>query len=402
MSNTLIVGDLHLGKGLTIGRPGFGLGLNSRIADQFKLLDWVLEQALQRHVSVIIFTGDIFEDVKPDYILSDALIQWLKKCETENIDVHIIAGNHDIKRSGGNYFSPLNLIQSSEIENTTVHKQVDTIYNGTVGFTLFPFRDRRSFNCNTTTEAIAKVEELLSWEVTEIPDTYDKVLIGHLAIEGSIFVGDEIEDIANELMCPPMIFNGYHHVWMGHVHKPQIHRQKPHVAHIGSLDISDFGETDHQKILIHYDSKMPGKFETIPVPSRPLRRVKITVPEFADVNQTIADELQKMNKLTPLNNAIVKLEVQLTGTDANADRGKVEKLLQEYGAFHVSSFTESRMSFVIPEDKRKNLDNTIEPKQAVRMFVMDSKEISLESEEDRAILLQMCNEIIEEHQQGEK
>lgn len=214
MSNTLIVGDLHLGKGLTIGRPGFGLGLNSRIADQFKLLDWVLEQALQRNVTVIIFTGDIYEDVKPDYILSDAFIQWLKKCETENIDIHIIAGNHDIKRSGGNYFSPLNLIQSSEIENTTIHKQVDTIYNGTVGFTLFPFRDRRSFNCNTTTEAIAKVEELLSWEVTEIPDTYDKVLIGHLAIEGSIFVGDEIEDIANELMCPPMIFNGYHHVWM--------------------------------------------------------------------------------------------------------------------------------------------------------------------------------------------
>lgn len=399
MSNTLIVGDLHLGKGLTMGRPGVGLGLNSRIADQFKLLDWILEQALERNVTVIIFTGDIYEDVKPDYVLSDGFIQWLKKCEVECIDVHIIAGNHDIRRSGANYFSPLNLIQSSEIENVTVHKQVDTIYNGTVGFTLFPFRDRKSFGSATTTEAIAKVEELLSWEVTDIPDTYDKVLIGHLAIEGSIFVGDEIEDIANELMCPPMIFNGYDYVWMGHVHKPQVHRQTPHVAHIGSLDLSDFGETDHQKILIHFNSRSPNKFETIPVPSRPLRRVKIVVPEFADATQIIADELAKIDAKTPFSKSIVKLEVQLAGTDANADRGKIQKLLEQYGAFHVSSFTESRSTFVVPEEKRKNLDNTIDPKQAVKMYV-ESEAVGAETEEDRLAILQLCYEIIDEHSEG--
>lgn len=398
MSNTLIVGDLHLDKGLNMGRPGVGLGFNSRIEDRLKLLEWVIDQAILKNVTVIILTGDIFEDIKPDYSVSDAFIRWLKKCESLDIDVHIIAGNHDIRRSGSNYFSPLNIIQSAEIENVTVHKQVNTVYNGTVGFTLFPFRDRKAFNCNTLSESVAKVEDLLVWEREEIPNTYDKVLVGHLAIEGSMFVGDEVEDVANEIMCPPMIFNGYDYVWMGHVHKPQVLRQKPHVAHIGSLDLSDFGETDHQKVLIHFDSKLPNKFETIPVPSRPLKKIKIQVPEFADVNQTIIDEIEKYNKLNPLANSIIKLEIQLSQNDVNADRSKIETLLSSLGAFHVNSFTESRNISLIPDEKKKDISNTIDPKQAVKIFC---NSLTYENLEEEDTLVNMCNEIIDEFNLGE-
>ena len=38
---------------------------------------------------------------------------------------------------------------------------------------------------------------ILQYEVEDIPDTYDKVLVGHLALEGSIIVGDEFDDANN-------------------------------------------------------------------------------------------------------------------------------------------------------------------------------------------------------------
>ena len=250
MSVTLIIGDVHLGKGLSIGKPGIGNALNSRVQDQIKLLDWALDQAIDHHVGTIILTGDICEDPKPDYILIELFIYWLKKCEMNNIEVHIIAGNHDIKRTGIQYKSFLDLISAAELPSVTVYKHVNTIFKNGVGFTLFPFRDRSSLDGRTEAEALYKISSTLSYELASIPQEYDKVLIGHLALKGSIFVGDEFDNLANELMCPLNLFRGYDYVWMGHVHKPQVRRRKKqHIAHIGSLDISDFGETDHKKIV---------------------------------------------------------------------------------------------------------------------------------------------------------
>src|ERR1700748_1779591 len=103
MNKTLIVGDLHLGKNFALGKPGIGNALNSKAADQAKLLDWIFDQAIENYVRTIIFTGDVYEDPKPDYVLVNIFIQFLKKCEISKIEVHIIVGNHDLKRTGAQY-----------------------------------------------------------------------------------------------------------------------------------------------------------------------------------------------------------------------------------------------------------------------------------------------------------
>lgn len=392
---TMIVGDLHLGRSCSIGKPGLGSALNSRIADQFYLLEWILEQAIDNNVTSIVLTGDICEDVKPDYIIMILFIQWIKKCESNNIEIHIIAGNHDIMRSGTHYTSSLDIIQSAEIPNTFIHKQIETVYNGMVGFTLVPFRDRRSFNLESTQQSINRIKDILLYESIEIPYTYNKVLIGHLAIEGSIIVGDEFDDTANELMCPIEMFQNYEYVWMGHVHKPQVRSQKPYVAHIGSMDISDFGETDHKKIIVIFNPSLPNLFKEIIIPTRPLRRIRVLIPSNEiNTNKIILDAIDTVEKETSFKDAIVKLEVQLMGPDVpNADRSLIEKTIYNYGAHYISNFMESRTITVVPIEKKSTLDSTISPKIAVKMY---SDHLTFESD-DKQKFINICNDIIEEY-----
>jgi exonuclease SbcD len=397
MPATLVVGDIHLGKGLNIGKTGIGSSLNSRILDQYKLCDWILDVAHERNVTSVILTGDIFEDAKPDYVLVDFFLQWLRRGVTQGIEWHIIAGNHDIRRSGSNYTSVLDVIKSSDLSDVYVYKQIDTIYHGLTGFTLVPFRDRKGLNSNSLAEATNRIENLLRYEAAQIPTSYNKVLIGHLAIEGSMFVGDEIDDINNELMCPLTMFSEYDYVWMGHVHKPQVLSANPHIAHIGSLDLSDFGETDHQKILILFDSKIPNNFEEIPVPSRPLRKLKISVPEFTDSTQVITEAIQQFAQTNDLSNSIMRIEATIMGGDApHTDRNKIEELCYKtYNVYNICSFTESRQTTVVPPEKRHDMDNTIDAKSAVKRY---ADTLNFESEEEKQLFISESIDIINECQ----
>lgn len=394
MSVTLIVGDLHLGKGVSIGKPGLGNALNSRIVDQIKLLDWVFERAIDRHADCIILTGDICESPKPDYILIELFTEFLKKCESYNIYVHIIAGNHDLKRTGSRRASYLDLIAAMDIPTVRVHKNIKTVFREGVAFTLMPFRDMRSMGCADNETALDKLSELLPYELAEIPPTSDKVLVGHLAIEGSIYVGDEFDNLANELMCPPEMFHGYEYVWMGHVHRPQELCDDPYVAHVGSLDISDFGETDHAKLIIVYDTENPNKFDEITIPTRPLRHIPVNVPAGFDSTIYVLKNIRAVHKAGSLKNAIVKVEIKLLDESTDGvNRDAIEEEIYNLGAFHICSLQESRMVSVASVSQQLIADNTIKPRAAIDIYADATEFESVKHEQD---FIEMCRNIVEE------
>src|SRR5271168_2829929 len=108
--HAIILGDVHLGRSLTLGKVGIGSSLNSRVADQLKLLEWTLERAIEHSADHIIITGDVFEEPKPHPSLIAMFISWLKTCQAHHIHVHIILGNHDMFRSGSVLSSSLDII----------------------------------------------------------------------------------------------------------------------------------------------------------------------------------------------------------------------------------------------------------------------------------------------------
>lgn len=370
MTSAIILGDVHLGKGTNIGKGGVGSTLNSRIVDQINLLDWTLDQALEHHSDHIILTGDVFEEPKPHPALITLFIAWLKKCQVHNVNVHIIVGNHDILRNGVITTSPLDIISEVELDGINVYKDINTIIIGTTAFTLVPFRDRKSFGVGSNAEAIALVRDSLVYELASIPVTYHKVLIGHLAIEGSIPIGDEIDDLTNELFCPLDMFEGYDYVWMGHVHKPQVMKKKnPYIAHIGSMDLSNFGETDHKKIIVIFDC-VENTWSAENLPTRPLQKITVSVPKDTDDPTTYV--LEEIKKLGVQNNSIVRIEVALTSPDLKSvNKSTIEKYLVGQGAFNVNGISESKKVNLIKKDSNNNIDSKMDTAAAIKAYAQN-------------------------------
>lgn len=370
MSHAIILGDVHLGKGINIGKTGVGSNLNSRVADQLNLLDWTLEQAVERHADHIIITGDVFEEPKPHPSLITFFLAWLKKCQAYDIYVHIILGNHDMLRTGTVFTSSLDIISEVELDNVSVYKDINTITIGLSAFTLVPFRDRKSFSVSSNAEGIDILRESFKYELAGIPVTYKKIMIGHLAIEGSIPIGDEIDDIANELFCPLDMFTGYDYVWMGHVHKPQLMKKgKPYVAHIGSMDISNFGETDHKKYIVIIDCDGTAPDFTIEyLPTRPLIKLNITVPkDTVDSTAYVMEEIRKAD--TEFSRAIVRVEVSLAAPELKSvSKSAIEKCLTEKGVFNVTGISESKKIALIKKDGTNTIDTKMDVASAIKTY----------------------------------
>lgn len=347
-----IIGDPHIGSHLKLGKTTIGTAINSRLLDQINLLDWCLDQSINACCSDIIITGDTFEDPKVESSIITLFISWLKKCQVYNINVHIIVGNHDILRSGNYYISPMDIISEAELDGVFVYRNMETVFIKNTAYTLMPFRDRKSFNLNSNSEALAKLNESLEYELSSIPLTYKKVIVGHLCLEGALPFGDDIEDMANELICPLDMFKGYDYVWMGHIHKPQVMCDKPHIAHIGSMDISNFGETDHEKILVIHNH---DSFEQIKIPTRSLKKINIIVPEGTE--DTTAYVLQKINDYD-LKDSIVKIEVSMDSSDLlPVNKKQIETVLYKNGTHNISSFSEIKKINSVKKDGKKSFEN---------------------------------------------
>lgn len=399
MSKTLIVGDIHIGKGISIGKPGIGYAYNSRIVDQMRLLDWIIDVVHENEVNRLILTGDIFEETRPEYYLFNIFVDFLKKLELECIDVHIISGNHDIKRSGNIHTSVLDGISNYDFQHIFYYKNITTINTPGASFTLLPYRDRRSMNVDSNNKGLQEIEDRLCYELLDIPYENSSVLVGHLALEKSIYVGDEIDDYMNELICPLSMFIGYHYTWMGHVHRPQVMNSNPHIAHIGSLDLSDYGETDHTKILILFDPDSDDKYKEIQVPSRQLRRFKLNIPENVNSTDYAIKAIEQHNETLSYKNALVKLEFSITGEQAGLNKKLIEEFVYGLGAYYISNISESRNISVVSAEKRELVDNTVDPKSAVKLYA--STQV-YKDDEEKNLFINICNEIIEEYKETVK
>ncbi len=392
MSVAVILGDPHLGKGLSIGKSGVGSALNSRIADQLNLLEWTLEQAINHHASCIITTGDVFEDPRPSPTLVSLFIGWLKKCTDNDVAVHICKGNHDIIRSGQHHMSAFDIISAADMENVFIYNDISTLDLQGVSFTILPFRDRRSFNTNHNSEAVKFVQDKIKYERLGLDDRNLNIMVGHFALVGSLPVGDEVDDMHNELFMPLATFKGYDFTFMGHIHKPQVMSTSPHIEHIGSMDLSNFSENTHSKIIAIVDSEGSQTVKYLELPTRALRQITVSVPsEVTDTTAFVISQLKADNQ--NLSNAIVRMHIGYESPDLiSIDRPKVEEAVMSMGAFHIPRIDQERKVVQVKKAAgMENMDNTVNEMTAIKMYAGENIE-----EVFRNDFISLANSIVEE------
>jgi len=356
----------------------------------------VYDIAVNKNIKHIILTGDVFEDPKPHYNLVVLFLDWLQKCSDYNIHVHIVAGNHDILRSGQFITSPLDIISSADIQNVFVYKKLNTLHLENVSITFLPFRDRRSFNTDSNSEAISLLRQQILYESSIIDNLNLKILIGHLALEGAIPVGYELDELTNELHCPIDMFKRYDYVLMGHVHKFQFLSDDLNIGHIGSLDISDFGEADQQKyIAIISPDQNDNKIDYIQIPTRPLKHIVIKLEDNINVTQFIEENLSKY--ADELNNAIVKVSIILPANySLSIDRNLIEKYIYSMGAFHISKISEEKTFVSLKKQINESIDNSVNELSAIKTYS------SLVDEKIRIDFINLASTIVQEYKENLK
>lgn len=395
MSSFICIGDPHIGKSTNIGKSVVGSKLNSRIVDQIELLDWSLERAIHHNVTDIILTGDVFDDPKPPTAVITLFISWIKRCQINNIKVHVVMGNHDMLRSGNVYSSPLDIIEECGLEDVYIYRCMNTCIFENFAITFIPFKDRKAFSVLSNSDALDIIKNQLNYEVLSIPDNYKKIAIGHLGIVGSIPIGDEFDDLSNELLCPLELFEGYDYVWMGHIHKPQVMNNNPYIAHIGSMDISDFGETEHKKSIIIFDTNFPNNFIEEILPTRNLKKISYEVPESEeDPTQYIIDIMNEDK--SDFNKSIIKLDVSLKNKDKSIDKSRIEKYLLGKGVHNIASISESRRQNSVKKEAN-DLSNKMDIITAIKKY-----SDTYIKEEDRSQYIDVALSIYNKFKEEEK
>jgi DNA repair exonuclease SbcCD nuclease subunit len=391
MPKIAVIPDVHLGEATQLGRVSPGTNINSCIIDQINLLDFCLEQSIERGVKYLIFTGDIFDEPKPPITIITLFSAFLKKCTDNGMIVHIVAGNHDILRIGETYISALNIFAEMELENIFIHNQIETAFIETTSLTFVPFRDRKSFALSSNTEAILLMEELINYEISSIPQSYKKICIGHMALEGSIPALNEIDDIANELFCPLSMFSLFDITIQGHIHKPQILKKHPYIGHIGSLFISDYGEADQRKYFLIIDDNI----EEIDLPVRKLKEIDIIVPVGTDNSTEYV--LSQINNV-PIDKSIVRVSISLSSPDlVPVNKVDIEKHLFARGAFNVSSISQTKKSNIVKNEKNKSINQKMDVASSIKMWANNFID-----ESERSQFIELALDIFNELKSKEK
>lgn len=250
-----IIGDVHFGACYSLGQKDPTTGLNTRLVDYSKTLERTIDQIVSEGCEEIIFTGDIFESRHPSVVQQKLFSQNLAYALNQGIkSIDIVIGNHDQQRVQD--ANTLSYLQELDLHNIKVHEDISwrkLEKDGQVVANLIfmPYRDRKWLGDDTYADAIAKIRSSLSYIIGEIDNQAPKIIVGHYAIEGTMFAEEYAELYGdNELYLPKSMFGDIDITVMGHVHTPYVLSDEPYIAYVGSMEKRGAFESHKKKYAL--------------------------------------------------------------------------------------------------------------------------------------------------------
>ena len=239
MNNILFVADLHLNiyKNFHTILP---TGMNSRLAEQLKVADQVVDVGRKNKVDAIIFLGDLF-DSDGEYVskvVYDAAAHVVRQWAAV-APLYLITGNHDIYRQ-------VNLLTHfTDYDNVTVVTEPIQLEGNDCTFTLAGW----------------------GFDPPRNPEKTPNILCGHMGFNGC-FINPYQQLVSNTFVNQYAL---YAQIILGHIHKKQI--MPPNVIYIGSVMQHDMGDLGDKKGMT---LMTPKGLKFIPTIAPEFRRVEVS------------------------------------------------------------------------------------------------------------------------------
>jgi len=380
-----IIGDVHYGAAFSLGTKDIASGLNTRLVDYDNTLNFTIDSLADKGCRHLCFTGDIFEhripSVKQQELFSAALRRAIEKGFEH---IHIVDGNHDMQRITG--ASTVSYLKELRLPNIHVYDNIDVFTvmedgKPAANLILMPFRDRKWFNTDSNDLAVKQIDEILSYCLSSIENNATKILIGHMAIEGTMWMMDQYAELynGNDLVLPVSMFNSIDITVMGHVHTPSLISKKPFVYYIGSMEKRGAYENHEKKyMMVDTQTKKAAVFSE---PCRDIHDITINLSGDSHGESLMGHALDCVTdyaKQHKLEGAIVKVIISISAEDANfCDTAKIERALREtYKVYHCVEIKPSLIFSRQARDVRIN-ENSSDPEAFSRFLKTTAKDSDL-------------------------
>jgi len=261
--------DLHLGVE-NYGRVNSKTGLNQRVIDFLKSLDFLIETAVENDVALVVFAGDAYRNQKPNPTLQREFARMMRRLTREGIEVVLLVGNHDLPNMDKQAHS-MAVYDALEVDGIHVARSTELLTvetkHGAVQVAALPHFSRSRLIANLKDKDIEykdktltelndlmrqAVEDFVSDLAGKADDSIPAILTAHISVS-TAKVGNEERSIlaGSELTVLPSVLQRreFDYVALGHIHRFQDLSQGsyPHLIYSGSIDRVDFGEEKEDK-----------------------------------------------------------------------------------------------------------------------------------------------------------
>jgi DNA repair protein SbcD/Mre11 len=392
-----ILGDIHIGSGFNIGKTDPETQLNSRLLDFVNTFNDTIDKFVERGVTVVVITGDIYDTRHPTSAQLNIFSKCLHRAVSKGITILMVVGNHDQQRTIStttiDMYNSLQLDNIISFPNMSVHTINDG--NKNIHLVMMPYRDRKMITgAQTNLEAIEKIKKEVNLLTSDLIGT--KIAIGHFMIDKAI-TGETSEVFSiSELVLPLETFIGFDAVIMGHVHKHSILSKHPLTMYIGSMEKISFGEKDHTKVSIVIDTDNMDNTEIIKTKTRELFEMNFDYTNgdkhyTNQITDKIVSDIEAFDDLYNLHDSIVKLVVKVKENDMyyiNQERLKeyiLNKKISYLAPIQITTISNRKL-------RDKDITESMDSKKAIVSFIKNLNE----SETTKKKLLKFATTIIEE------
>lgn len=340
--------DLHLGVE-NYGRSNPATGFSTRLEDFLRVLDFLVDTAIEERADAVLFAGDAYRSSTPAPVHERELAARIARLSQRGIPTVLLAGNHDLPVAFGKA-SPLEVFRALEVPQVWVVTRPEVLEietpSGPMEVVALPWPTRHALMTQeeyrglSEERVLQEIEERCSaWlrEWQERPRSHGpRILLAHLHFQEALLSGTERGMVGGRdplLPVSSVRHRGFDYVALGHVHRHQDLNPMghPHVVYSGSPERVDFGEEKETKgfcwvELEPRDGEWITTYRFVPTPARRFLTIEVDVGEAEDATEPVLRAIEREE----VRGAIVRVIYRFRRPQGvRLERKRVEEALKE-------------------------------------------------------------------------